>query len=544
VHCQLETLRRCFPSSIRSILGELPKTLDETYERILLEIDEEKRPFAHRLLQCLVISVRPLRVEELAELFAIFPNADSTPNFNIGWRPEDPEAFVLSACSTLIAIVKVYDKKVVQFSHFSVREYLTSARIANSAYVSHFHILPKPAHTLLAEACLSVLLQLDDSIDETKIQNFPLASYAAEHWVDHARFEDVSSRIQDGVDRLFDKNKPHFAAWILLYDVDYYKGGLYDRSPRRTRPNAVPLYYAVTYGFRDLAERLLDAHPRDVNARGGYHETPLSAALSNEYPNIALLLLERGAAPEFQGRESRTVLYIASSRGYVEVVQLLVARGANLNAECNDMVTTFGDVKWTPLLVALNLGNMEIVRILLEHGADPNYQDNFGRSSLYIASRHSSNDLTRLLLDYAANPDSQDSCGETVLHQASFYGKKMDVILLLEYGANVDARSKAGWTPLHVATNEGHLEVVQLLLDHDADANAQGDHGRTPLHLAASRGYLRIVEVLLERVANPHVQDVFGDTPFQLASTWYRTHVVRLLSEGTGENIVGLSLGN
>jgi len=109
VHCQVETLRRCFPPSIRRILRELPKTLDETYERMLMEIDEEKQPYANRLFQCLVISVRPLRVEELAEVFAILPNEESTPGFNIGWRPEDPEAFILSACSTLVSIVTNFD---------------------------------------------------------------------------------------------------------------------------------------------------------------------------------------------------------------------------------------------------------------------------------------------------------------------------------------------------------------------------------------------------------------------------------------------------
>jgi hypothetical protein len=56
VFCQLETLRRCFPPSIRCLLGELPTTLDETYERILMEIPEEKWEHAHRLFQCLIVS--------------------------------------------------------------------------------------------------------------------------------------------------------------------------------------------------------------------------------------------------------------------------------------------------------------------------------------------------------------------------------------------------------------------------------------------------------------------------------------------------------
>ncbi|KAH9992931.1 hypothetical protein BJV77DRAFT_410664 [Russula vinacea] len=62
VYCQLDTLRRCMPSSILKALNELPTTLDETYERALEGIPKEKRQHAHRLFQCLVVAIRPLRV--------------------------------------------------------------------------------------------------------------------------------------------------------------------------------------------------------------------------------------------------------------------------------------------------------------------------------------------------------------------------------------------------------------------------------------------------------------------------------------------------
>jgi len=182
----------------------------------------------------------------------------------------------------------------VQFSHFSVKEYLTSDHIAKSAPVSHFQVLPKPAHTLLARACLGVLLQLDYSIDRVKIKNFPLALYAAQHWVDHAHFEDVSSDIRDGMDRLFDKDKPHLAAWLWLYNTDRYRRG----SPfpmatgRPMQPDAIPLYYAALHGFRGLVENLLDASPEDLDAEGGLCGTPLAAALHKGHLNIARLLLE------------------------------------------------------------------------------------------------------------------------------------------------------------------------------------------------------------------------------------------------------------
>jgi hypothetical protein len=141
------------------VLEDLPKTLDETYARTLLGIDGEKREYAQRLFRCLVVSIRPLRVEELAEVLAIrFPKA-APPTFNPAWRPEYAEEAVLSACSSLISIVDRGGNQVVQFSHFSVKEYLTSERLTTAEErLSYYHILPEPAHTILAHASLSVLL--------------------------------------------------------------------------------------------------------------------------------------------------------------------------------------------------------------------------------------------------------------------------------------------------------------------------------------------------------------------------------------------------
>ncbi len=119
VFCQLEALRHCFPPSVRQILGELPESLDETYERILKEIRGSNQGHAHRLMQCLVAAVRPLRVEELAEVLAFDFTSEGTPMLNPSWRWEDQEEAVMSACSSLVIVVKDGDSRIVQFSHFS-----------------------------------------------------------------------------------------------------------------------------------------------------------------------------------------------------------------------------------------------------------------------------------------------------------------------------------------------------------------------------------------------------------------------------------------
>ena len=101
----MDRLRRTLPASIRKVLNDLPKTLDETYSRSLLGIDEEKREYAQRLFRCLMVSIRPLRVDELAEVLAIQFDDEAIPKYNTDWRPAYAEETVISICSSLIAII-------------------------------------------------------------------------------------------------------------------------------------------------------------------------------------------------------------------------------------------------------------------------------------------------------------------------------------------------------------------------------------------------------------------------------------------------------
>ena len=90
---------------------------------------------------------------------------------------------MLSTCSSLIAVVGYGSHRMVQFSHFSVKEFLTSDRLAtSSANISHFHVLLKPAYTVTIKAFLGILLQSDNGVsDSVTKSNSPLAKYAAKH---------------------------------------------------------------------------------------------------------------------------------------------------------------------------------------------------------------------------------------------------------------------------------------------------------------------------------------------------------------------------
>src|SRR5258708_209903 len=218
-------LRLCFRSRVRHFINELPDSLDETYERVLKGIHKTNRGHVQRLLQCLAVAIRPLRVEDLAAILTFDPVAieGGFPTLKADSRSEDQEQELLSACPSLITIVGSHDSRVVQFSHFSVKEFLPSGRLVMSTEdISRYHILPEAAHTTLAQASLGVLLCLDDKVDSWSARSIPLVEYAARHWVSHAQFGSVSSRVMRKMKTLFDSDKPYFAAWLRIYDIDSF----------------------------------------------------------------------------------------------------------------------------------------------------------------------------------------------------------------------------------------------------------------------------------------------------------------------------------
>ena len=489
------------------------------------------RDHAHRLLQCLTVAVRPLRVEELAEILALdFDGSEgATPKLNQDWRWEDRQRAVLSACSSLITLIDDSDSRVIQFSHFSVKEFLTSDRLSTSkGDLSHFHIILDSAHTTFAQACMCTLLQLDGNSDNNQVEGrVPLAGYASRHWVEHAQFGKVSSRIGDGMRSLFASEKPHFTAWLQVHDIDDGWAFFSNYAPGF----ASPLYYASLCGFRDLAEHIIVEHPDQVNAIGGRNYTPLAAALHKRHFKVADLLHQHGAAVDVPGDEGRTPLIVASGFGSmdarIDVVRWLLDHGADADMESQS------DLLWTPIMLAAVNGYLEVVRILLEHGVHINAASKHGYTSLSQSTYYGHVETVRLLLHHGADIGTRDENYETPLHAASS-PSRLDLKvarLLLEHNAEVDAKNKDGRTPLHLASSLGHTEVVRLLLDHGANPNAEDTEGLTPLHLATSAGNTEIVRLLLDRDASVDMKNKNGKTPLQMAAMQGSHEIVQMLTK-------------
>ena len=461
MYCQLEVLRQCLPPSVRHILDELPETLDETYERVLKNIKKVNREHAIRLLHCLTVAIRPLRIEELAEVLAIDFDAarrEGIPKLNPNWRSTDQHQAVLSTCSSLIAIVGDGECQVVQFSHFSVKEYLTSDRLANAnGDVSPYYIIPDSAHTILAQACLGVLFRFDNHVDKDIAKDIPLAMYAAKHWVDHAQFKDVSSRIRDAMEYFFDADRPHFAAWHQVHDIDggWFLGDI---------PRGGPLYYASLCGFYDVAKHLVVKHPEHINAGGGQFISPLGAALKGGHLQVAGLLYDHDADVRVRDGNGWTILHLLPLKGSVDVTRWLLNHGADANVQ--------GDGGLTPLHFAAFNQRPEVVQLLLEHHADIHAQNFGGHVALHFAVCYHEPqvqiNVLQLLLDHGADVNARDNEGSTPLFHSSsgFFSERGPVEgarLLLEHGANIDSENNKGDTPILIALEAGHHEMAGFL---------------------------------------------------------------------------------
>ena len=536
--CQLEVLRHCLPPSVRRTLNELPESLDETYERILKEIKRPNRDHSRRLLQCLVVAIRPLEVKELAEVLAVdFDDAEGIPKLKPNWRWEDEEQALLTSCSSLIAIVGTVGSRVVQFAHFSVKEFLTSERLTTSSRNSlRYHIDLESAHTILAQACLSILLQADGRVEESGVgKRSPLAEYAARNWVTHAQFERVASFLQRAMEYLFDKDKPYLAAWLQLHNIDNPSTiNSWSLSAHLfkvlAKSNISPLYYAALCGFEDLVKLLVVKYPQDVNASGDTYLSPLAAALARKHYQTVKLLYRNGAHVDVRGNNGETLLISALWSGDLEKVQVLLDCKANVYIPGPDGLAPIHYVSRGSRFVSIhqNIPQLlpDLAQLLLEHGAYVNQRNHHGSTPLHLAAEYGRVEVMRVLLEHGANVGAVDHEGRTPFHAAANFGRVEVVCVLLEHGANADAEDEESRTPFHVA---GSVEVVRVLLERGANVGAEDKYGRTPLHVAADYGRVEVGRVLLEHGAKVGAEDKHGRTPLHVAADCGRVAIGRVL---------------
>ncbi|RDW82749.1 hypothetical protein BP6252_03861 [Coleophoma cylindrospora] len=576
VSCQLDVLSTCKSArEVKSALESLPKTLDETYARALEKIEAANgnanlRDTTIRILQWLVYSEVPLRINEIAEIRITKPGQDAI--VDVEDRPFDLDDITVH-CGSLVTTQKASRRelksdrpmtnescKELRLAHFSVQEYLISNRIV--ARCPHYSISEPAAQLSIAGTCLNYLWHFKNLpyLPANTLDEFPLAGYAAQYWFEHIRKIDPKVDRQDIDQRVvcFLEHQKVYNNWIQLHNPD---------EPSTT-PNlgykidhkAEPLYCTSLLGLI-VPIRILLIKGADVNASlstGPYGSALAAAAAYGDRVDVVQVLLEAGAdvnASLSTGHYGSALAAAAADGGGLDVVQVLLEAGADVNASLS--TSDYGSA----LVAAASRGGLDVVQVILEAGADVNASPSRGPygSALAAAASRDRLDVVQVLLDAGADVNACLSTGDygsalAAAVAAAAFGGGLDVVqVLLEAGADVNASLSTGdygSALAAAAAYGGGLDVVQVLLEAGADVNASlstGDYG-SALAAATYEGGINIVQVLLEAGADVNASLSTGDygSALAAAAAAYEggINIVQVLLEAGADVNASLSTGD
>jgi ankyrin repeat protein len=537
--CQLDLIKNCMqPTSVRKKLKDLPKTLEETYDRILATIPEETWQIARAALLLLAYSLRPLTLRELAEAMVV----------DIKDQCFDPKEHrlndhrdALEICSSLVTVFKVKNDRssswlvekdeierkhfastqeieTVQFAHFSVKEYVVLQR---SKAVSPFNFSDTIAHRHIAEISLIYLLDFSDGarIDRFDFEAFPFLAYAARYWHEHWRLQlclDDQASVNALMRRLFESSKPNsyinflnicnpeklVNRWFGRLSLGSSGGKSLDAFPQ-------PLYYTAQLGHNELSEWLLEDERCDVNSKKGTFGQTLQIAAFSGHEKTVKFLLDHGADINALGGEYGCALQAAAFAGHEQAVRMLLDHGADVN--------TLGGRFASALIAACHGGHLTTAKVLLDRGADINVISTHQGKALNVGASTGNTQLVRLLLQSGADINDTNGGEGSALYAAAEKGALDTVKMLVSAGADVNLKSGYKCTALQAACSKnriegtnGNIEVAKFLLKSGADCNIRGGEYGDTLQACIEAGNVEsnvgLLQILLDHGADVDYQ--------------------------------------
>lgn len=595
VVCQLDALQGCLkPRQIRTALRSLPKTLDETYARILANIPEEHSEDARRILQCLISAFYPLDLKEVAEIVAINPFQGPIIDFdNKLYDPQD----VLTICSSLVSVIpstrglldrntqeEKFAFKELRLAHYSVKEYLISNRV-DGALAPMYSIDERLAHDAMAGFCIRYLLQFDqDDLGRGLpgsqyglLESALFAPYAARCWGRHFRTaapDMLSSNHRNAL--AFTEDQRIIRNSLKLKKSWWNFDSFPDLGELLAADTINPLYYASLQGLTSVVSTLLDLG-EDVHSLGP-RGTALAVACSNGHADAVQLLLQAGANIELDAsaisewrRNGYTPLGFAVLGRHASVVKLLLAEGADVNHS--------DDLPWSTLIEqAVYNGDITVARLLISAGADVNSCDKVGdQTPLQIACKEGDEEMVDLLLSAGARVNDEPNYWGNSLTSAICGGNVSIIKKLQNVGGCLDLRQMDNFVEnylpekscvaqagaryllsmnifqdpqqkdfvhsslLRIAVQKGFEDLVSMMLQIGTDVNLQNNFGETSLIKAAglTSGSVFFMRLLLQHGAD--VNKVVGDKRSALhsaAASGNADAVELLLENGANVNCV------
>ena len=238
---------------------------------------------------------------------------------------------------------------------------------------------------------------------------------------------------------------------------------------------ATPLILAAQRGHTGVAELLISADA-DVNARDERAPwfdvgTVLHYAAEAGHTDVAELLIDNGAEIDAtNAANAYTPLTWATRKGYKAMTELLISRGASVNA-----VDASG---YTPLHAAVMSEDFDIVQLLIANGADAHAKtvrgDYPGETPLHVAAFVGHIRIAKLLLANDADVNTTDKYGFTPLRRSVGQGHLTMVELLIKNDSDITTKDTSGITLLHVVAPTTHVAIAELLIAEGADINREG----------------------------------------------------------------------
>jgi ankyrin repeat protein len=501
---------------LRRALKTLPPTLDATYDRILNAISDEDYTYAIRILRWLTYSRRPLTVKELATLIAI--DVDSTPAFDPDQVFPDPLE-VLDICSSLVSIRDTsivarnssgYDSvliegrdlsaEVVELAHYSVKEYLTSERLANLPS-ARYRMEAAECEAILASSCLLYLLRWERNMGRDARERV-LADYPVWYWMTHMyRSDPRPEELNHLAARLLMADTPAYQEWLstktpLLHAIIYglakvvqiilergdtieqtaFKDALYFKrreiafllvEHNATLDNC--LYMIRKWEDKELETAWRNKQRETVLAlikSGAESDRALSTACELDDEELAAVLIHPNLSIQLQGSE----LEKACVAGHAGIVRLLLQNGPEV---ANPIV------KAQALRAAYLNKNWAIFEELLRFDAEFNSCDDDPEAYRYdsrgihltsIQLEEHDEEFARFLQRYSTPKSTIDRFYTKLLYRASLDGNTGLVATLVEKGVDVNVQGRAHGNALRAAIGRGHKDVVKILREAGAYA--------------------------------------------------------------------------
>ena len=383
-------------------------------------------------------------------------------------------------------LIKIGDNNSINLLHQSVKDFLISENLAekdnplnlntfHDANSPYFHINPREANFQLALTCLRYLsldefgkgpiTDIFDHLGELKhvLRQYPFLSYAASYWCDHAQYTSHEN---------CERGTLWHAFWMVAksstkINPSTYELGIYPRDDKHML--SPPLQIAASFGGELFVDGLLDTGA-DVNACDGPYSSALIAAAYNGHLDVVHLLVDRGADVNIRGVYLiGSALQAAILSGYKEMIQLLVNLGGDVNAQ--------GGLYGNALMAAAYFGDFEAVRLFVERGADVNTQISDCGNALCAAVVEGNQEAFQLLVSLGADIHLLNGYYGSVLHAAAKSGNLEMFQQLLDLGAKIDINSRGGHLGniIQAAAYGGNRDIVLRLVGLGAHVNTESN---------------------------------------------------------------------